>query len=98
MVYVARTGLTLVTYGRPMIDPDGPVPPYRQLADILRGQIEGGQFEPNRPIPSISQLQQTYHLARGTIVKAVGVLVDEGLVQVVPGRGVYVIARRGNES
>jgi GntR family transcriptional regulator len=79
-----------------MIDHEGPIPVYRQLADILRKQIERGELAPNRPIPSITRLQQDYGLARGTIVKAVQLLVDEGLVHAVPGRGMYVRERTGH--
>jgi GntR family transcriptional regulator len=78
-----------------MIDHEGPVPVYRQLAGILRGQIQAGTLPPNRPIPSITRLQQEYGLARGTIIKAVDLLVDEGLVYAVPGRGMYVRERPG---
>lgn len=73
-----------------MIDPEGPVPLYEQLARILRGQIERGELQPDRPIPSVTQLQQTYGLARGTVLHAVQVLIDEGLVATVTGRGTYV--------
>lgn len=73
-----------------MIDPEGPVPLYAQLAAILRGQIERGELQPDRPIPSVTQLQQTYGLARGTVLHAVQVLIDEGLVVTVVGRGTYV--------
>jgi GntR family transcriptional regulator len=75
-----------------MIDHEGPVPVYRQLADILRGQIQRGDLRPDRPIPSIVRLQQEYGLARGTVIKAAQVLVDEGLIYAVPGRGMYVKA------
>ncbi|MEW2380731.1 winged helix-turn-helix domain-containing protein [Micromonospora sp. NPDC047707] len=75
-----------------MIDHEGPVPVYRQLAEILREQILRGDLPPNRPIPSIVRLQQEYGLARGTVIKAVQVLVDEGRVYGVPGRGMYVRA------
>jgi GntR family transcriptional regulator len=81
---------TLVTYGRLVIDPDGPIPVYRQLADLIREQIERGDLPPDRPIPSVARLQQEHGLARGTVLKAVHVLIDEGLVYVVPGRGTYV--------
>lgn len=73
-----------------MIDHEGPVPVYRQLADILRAQIADGTLPANRPIPSITRLQQEYGIARGTIVKAIQTLEDEGLVFSVPGRGMYV--------
>ncbi|MGW1059420.1 GntR family transcriptional regulator [Micromonospora rubida] len=75
-----------------MIDPEGPVPVYQQLATILREQIERGDLLPNRPIPSVARLQQEYGLARGTILHTVRVLVAEGLVYVVPGKGTFVKA------
>jgi GntR family transcriptional regulator len=98
MVCHARTACYLVTYGLTMIDHDGPVPVYRQLADLLRGQIERGELLPNRPIPSITRLQQEYGLARGTVVKAVQLLEDEGLVFPVRGRGMYVKNRAAGDT
>jgi GntR family transcriptional regulator len=38
-------------------------------------------------------LMQEHDVARGTAAKAVRVLVDEGLVRIVPGRGAYVTER-----
>lgn len=73
-----------------MIDHEGPVPVYQQLAALLRAQIADGTLRPNRPIPSITSLTQEHGIARGTAVKAVQLLVDEGLVHAVPGRGMYV--------
>jgi GntR family transcriptional regulator len=73
-----------------MIDPDGPTPLYQQLAAVLRERIDKGQLPANRPIPSIAQLQQEFGLARGTILHAVELLRDEGLVHVVRGRGTFV--------
>ncbi len=74
------------------IDPDGPVPVYRQLAAILRDQITSGQLEPGRPVPSEKQLGQEYGVARGTARKAIAVLRDdEHLVVTVTGRGSYVV-------
>lgn len=69
------------------------MPVYQQLAAILRKRIERGDLPPNRPIPSVARLQQEYGLARGTILHTVRVLVDEGLVYVVPGKGTFVKER-----
>lgn len=77
------------------IDHDGDVPVYRQLADILRGQIKRGELPPRRALPSINRLAQEYGIARGSVEKAVQVLRDEGLVHTVIGRGVYVVAKDG---
>lgn len=73
-----------------MIDFEGDIPVYVQLADILRGMITSGELAPRRPIPSIRTLMQRYEVSDGTVKKAVQVLRDEGLVRTVPGRGVYV--------
>ena len=75
------------------IDPLGETPVYQQLADILRERIRSGELQPNRPIPSLVALVQEYAVARGTASKAVAVLVDEGLVRQVPGKGAFVIRR-----
>ena len=44
-------------------DPLAPVPRYKQIAAILRGRIEGGELEADRPIPSEAQIQQESHAA-----------------------------------
>lgn len=68
-------------------------PVYLQLAALLRSAIERGEIEPDRPLPSYMTLMQEHGVARGTAAKAVQVLVNEGLVRIVPGRGVYVIPK-----
>jgi GntR family transcriptional regulator len=75
------------------IDPLGETPVYLQLAAILRDGIGDGEYAPGRPIPSLTALVQEYGIARGTAAKAVAVLVSEGLVRIVPGKGAYVISR-----
>ena len=75
------------------IDREGPVPPYRQIADELRALIANGTIPVGRRIPSLVELEQQYGVARDTLRKAVKVLKDEGLVETVNGMGVYVIAR-----
>jgi len=74
------------------VDHDSDLPPYQQVAAILREQILSGQIPPRRPIPSIATLQQTYGIARGTVRKAIALLSDEGLVVVRPGWGTFVVA------
>jgi GntR family transcriptional regulator len=64
-----------------------------QLAAMLRARIGSGGLAPNQPIPGESTLMRQYGVARETARKAVRVLVAEGLVYVVQGRGAYVAAR-----
>lgn len=73
-----------------VIEPDGPVPPYLQLVEILAERIERGDWRPNRPIPSELHLVQEFGIARGTVRRAVAVLRERGLVFTVPQRGTYV--------
>jgi GntR family transcriptional regulator len=73
------------------IDREGPVPPYRQIATILRTRIEDGSIPPGRRIPSLVALEAEFGVARDTLRKAVQVLKDDGLVHTVTGMGVYVV-------
>lgn len=79
------------------IDREGPVPPYRQIAEILRKRIESGQIPPGRAIPSLAGLEAEFPVARDTLRKAVQVLKDEGLVETVLGMGIFVRERSAEE-
>jgi len=75
------------------VDHEGPQPVYQQIAGILRARIEAGELVPGRPVPSEATLMGEFGVARETARKAVRVLVGEGLVFVVQGRGAYVADR-----
>jgi GntR family transcriptional regulator len=79
------------------IDPIAPLPPYRQIADILRRRIESGQYQPDTRIPTESELIEAFEVARTTARRAIAVLRDEGLIYTVPQRGSYV-ARQSSAS
>ncbi|MFE4420474.1 GntR family transcriptional regulator [Streptomyces sp. NPDC056817] len=81
-----------------IIDREGPVPPYRQIADHLRRQIEDGTIPPGRRIPSMVEMEQEYGVARDTLRKATQVLKDEGLIETVTGMGIYVVDRDSEDS
>jgi len=72
------------------IDHEGPVTPYRQLAEILKARIARGDWAPGRAIASETRLVQEYGIARSTVRRALDVLVEEQLVWKVPQRGTYV--------
>jgi len=76
------------------IDPLAPVPPYRQIAAILRRRIEAGEYAPDTRIPTESELVEAFEVARTTARRAVEALRNDGLVYTVPQRGTYV-SRRG---
>jgi DNA-binding GntR family transcriptional regulator len=72
------------------LDYDGPDPLWKQVADIIRGQIKSGELAPGRRVPSENDLTQQYGIARGTAKKALDSLVHEGLVRRVQGKGTFV--------
>lgn len=84
------------SYGRSMIelDRDAMTPLYVQLANVLRDRIRRGEIPVGRRLPSQAELEVETGgtVSRRTIKTALEVLADEGLVQGVQGKGVYVIA------
>lgn len=72
-----------------MIDPTGPVPPYRQVAEILRERIASGALRKGARITE-SDLTEEFEIARNTARRALALLRDEGLLYTVPTRGSYV--------
>jgi len=73
-----------------MIDPTDVIPKYYQLANILRQQIEHGDFEPHDAIPSERKLEQRYNLSRPTIRQAIDLLSRQGYLYRVHGKGTFV--------
>lgn len=77
------------------LDRDAMTPLYVQLANVLRERIRSGEIPVGRRLPSQSELEAETDgmVSRRTIKSALEVLVDEGLVQGVQGKGVFVVAR-----
>jgi GntR family transcriptional regulator len=63
---------------------------YGTLAQALRERILQGEWEPGAAIPSEAFLAQLYGVALGTIRQAVALLVQDGVLQRVHGRGTFV--------
>ena len=69
------------------------IKPPRLLTDSLRTSFEGGSPPgewQDGPLPSPSQLRQEYGGGRIIVVRALELLLDEGVVYRVPKQGVYV--------
>jgi GntR family transcriptional regulator len=75
------------------IDHDAARFPFLQLADIIRERIASGEYGPGAKLPTIDQVVRETGLSPMTIRRAMKVLADEGLVEVVPGRGSFVVNR-----
>lgn len=73
-----------------MLDRDGPVPIYKQIADILREQIARGEFVAGDPLPSEGELAAQYGIARLTARRVTRELREQGLAHTVHGAGTFV--------
>ncbi|MFF0176060.1 GntR family transcriptional regulator [Micromonospora profundi] len=70
-----------------------PQPKYQRIADDLRHQIVGGMLRVGDRLPTEPQLQEQYDASRNTVRDATAVLVNEGLVERVPGRSGGMVVR-----
>lgn len=71
------------------VDHGAPEPAYQQLCVILRTRIARSEWR-SGPLPSVKQLQQEYGVGRDTVLRAIDILREEGLLFTVPRRGTYV--------
>lgn len=65
---------------------------YLQLADELRARILDGVYAPNDLLPSEATMIATYGVSRITVRQAIALLVEEGIVQRIQGKGTIVQA------
>ena len=63
---------------------------YAVLAQTLRQRVHQGEWIPGIALPSEQFLAQDNNVALGTMRRALQVLVDEGLIERVHGRGTFV--------
>ncbi|WP_395942837.1 GntR family transcriptional regulator [Brevundimonas sp.] len=69
---------------------DRRLPLYHQIRDSIAARIADGEWGAGDCIASESQLAETYGVAVGTIRRATDLLGDEGLIERVQGRGMFV--------
>ncbi len=66
------------------------MPPYLQLAAIIRGRVASGELAPGTRLPSILAMAGEYEVSVPTVRKALGVLKSGGLVVAVGGHGTFI--------
>ncbi|MFF0864123.1 GntR family transcriptional regulator [Nonomuraea sp. NPDC003560] len=73
-----------------MLNREGPVPLYQQVAAEIRRRIESGEIPPGHAVPSEQEIEDEFDVSRITATKALRLLRSEGVVYLVPGRGTFV--------
>lgn len=73
-----------------IINRDVSKPVYLQVADYLRNNIYSEEWGKGEQIPSENQIMKQLEISRGTVKKAVSLLVNEGLLYQIQGKGTYV--------
>ncbi|MFL5560986.1 MAG: GntR family transcriptional regulator [Gemmatimonadaceae bacterium] len=68
------------------------LPIYRQLRDRVVAMMLDGVLEEGDPLPSVRNVAAEYRVNPLTVMKAWESLVDEGLVEMRRGRGMFINA------
>ena len=71
-----------------MIDPDSAVPPYEQVAKMLRDEIAEGTLSGR--VPSIHTISLHHQVSHRTAARALSILKGEGMIVSVPGKGHFI--------
>jgi GntR family transcriptional regulator len=74
------------------IDRSAYEPAYAQLAGILREQVASGAYQPGEKLPSEAALCKNYDVSPMTVRRAVNLLIDQGVVRTIQGKGTFVKA------
>ncbi|EJW19652.1 trehalose operon repressor [Paenibacillus alvei] len=64
---------------------------YMTIYEDIKGKIASGEYASGTKLPSEHEFCVIYDTSRGTIRNALDLLVEEGLVNRQPGKGVYVL-------
>lgn len=63
---------------------------YHSLGQVIRSKIQSREWLVEAPIPAERRLMQTFGVSRATVRQAIDILVKEGILYRVPGKGTYV--------
>lgn len=73
------------------VDLDGPEPLYEQIAAVIAARIKDGTYPPRRRVPSEAGICDEFSVSRPTARAAIQLLVSQGLVVTVRGKGTFVV-------
>lgn len=73
-------------------------PRYQQIAEELTQRIRGGEYPAGALMPSFAALGEQYAVSQITVRQAIRLLVEQGLVRTVPGKGTIATNRSPRET
>ena len=83
------------------VDPNAPEPPYEQVREQVRAQVEAGELSPGTKLPTVRRMAADLGLAANTVARAYRELEGLGVIEtrgragsVVSGDGVAQAARQ----
>lgn len=87
-----KAGETLMTEPQPFetLARGSGVALWRQIAQALAHEIQGGLHEPGKQLPTEAELAHRFGVNRHTVRRAIADLVGEGVLRVEQGRGTFV--------
>ncbi len=68
---------------------------YEQVAAEIRRAIADGEAQPGERLPSAIDLAEVIGVNKNTVIRALHILRDEGLLDFTRGRGIRVVATPG---
>lgn len=85
-----RPAIDATSIDHSALDSSAPTPLHVQISAWLREKIEGGSWPEHFRLPPEPALAQELGVSRGTLRRAIGSLVTDGLLTQTPGRGTFV--------
>lgn len=71
-------------------DAANPAYAYETVAEHIAGSIAAGQYPPGKRLPSLRDLANTHGVSQRTVIHAIRVLADRGLIEARDRSGYYV--------
>ena len=73
-----------------MLDSTAITPLYVQLMDLIEEDIRSGRYHPGDRLMTENEMAETYDISINTVRRAIGELIDKGLVERKQGKGTFV--------
>lgn len=69
------------------------IPYYLQVKELIKSKIESGEYDIGYKLPQLETLAENFGLHKLTVRTGIQLLVKEGYLKTIPGKGTYVIKK-----